>query len=292
MEILDNFVITIPDVLGGVVDKTDLLYTLISTTPTSKSYEFDMDAVNFIYPYGIISLMLSARLLAYKSGKPVMIRNVRTEIQQYLQRMNVNSAAKSWIKFAYECGDEWARNPSTQNLLELTVVKDQADILSVVSRTENVFSRWLIVSNLRELLTAVSELCTNIIEHSQDSNGCILIQKYNLQSTNQVKVILAVGDIGIGIRGSLLTRFNRQGLATIQFLHKAMEGNTSRLSGRGGLGLRTVEKIAAQNGGYLWLRSESAAILSRGETNRQEQLNLAHIPGTQVVIEFKAPLLA
>jgi len=133
---------------------------------------------------------------------------------------------------------------------------------------------------------------TNIYEHSQDAYGCILIQKYALQTSNQVRVCLTVGDLGIGIQGSLSLRFGQQGLGPMQFLHKAMEGNTSRLSGRGGLGLRTVEKIASQNGGYLWLRSENAAIYSFSESNRQDQPNLANIPGTQVVIEFKAPMLA
>lgn len=291
MQKSEHFVIKVPDILGGSVDRTNLFYTVIQEAPSSQAYDLDMDAVSFVQPYGIIGLVLSARLLSERSGQPVTLRNIRTDIHQYLQRMNIIHVAGPWLKVSGELGDEWTRNPSTQNLLELTLVRNRNDVLNIVDRTENVFARWLVVSNLRELLTAVSELCTNIYEHSQDSNGCILIQKYALQLSNQVKVILAVGDTGVGIRGSLSMRFAQHGLGPMQFLHKAMEGNTSRLSGRGGLGLRIVEQIAAQNGGYLWLRSENAAILSRGETNRQDQPNLAHIPGTQVVIEFKAPLL-
>lgn len=292
MQNLEHFVIRIPDILGGNVDGTEHLYTLLHEAPTSKAYDLDMDAVSFVQPYGIIGLVLAARLLSKRSGQPVTLHNLRTKIHQYFQRMNIIHVAKSWLNISGELGEEWTRNPSTQNLLELTLVRNQDDVLNIVDRTENVFARWLVVSNLRELLTSVSELCTNIYEHSQDTNGCILIQKYALESSNQVKVCLVVGDLGVGIRGSLSIRFSQQGLSPMQFLHKAMEGNTSRLSGRGGLGLRTVEKIAAQNGGYLWIRSENAAILSRGETNRQERPNLASIPGTQVVIEFKAPLLA
>ena len=292
MQQLRRHIINIPDILSGSLDRIDHLYALLQEIPPSEAYDFDMDAVSFVQPYGIICLVLAARLLSKRSGQTVTICNLRTNIHQYFQRMNIIQVTEPWLKISGELGEEWIRNPSTQNLLELTLVRSRDDVLNIVDRTENVFTRWLVMSNLRELLTAVSELCTNIYEHSQDINGCILIQKYALQLSNQVKVCLAVGDIGIGIRGSLSMRFGKQQLSPMQYLHKAMEGNTSRSSGRGGLGLRTVEKIAAQNAGYLWLRSENAAILSRGEKERQDQLNLASFPGTQVVIEFIAPLLA
>ena len=69
-----------------------------------------------------------------------------------------------------------------------------------------------------------------------------------------------------------------------------MAGSTSRESGRGGLGLRTVEETVAKEGGYVWLRSETAAIRSYGPNRHYPYTDLAPMPGTQVVVEFRAPL--
>jgi len=160
MQTSDRLVIKIPDILGGTVDRTDHLYSVIQEVPPSKAYDLDMDAVSFVQPYGIIGLVLSARLLSERSGRPVTIRNLRTDIHQYFHRMNITRVAEAWLNISGELGEEWIRNPSTQNLLELTLVRNRDDVLNIVNRTEKVFSRWLVVSNLRELLTAVSELCT------------------------------------------------------------------------------------------------------------------------------------
>ncbi len=175
--------------------------------------------------------------------------------------------------------------------MELTLIQNKNDVINVVTRTEGIFARWLQIKNLRELMTAVSELCTNVYEHSQDQYGCILIRKYTHQMAGYVTVGLAVGDLGIGVRGSLSVFDSQEHENPIYYLRQAMEGKTSRTTGRGGLGLRrTVEGIATQNYGSFWIRSENASILSIGNTNRQELSSLANLQGTQVVVEFKAPI--
>lgn len=280
--------IKIPDSLSINPDKLNSVYQMLVGLPVSDRYVLDMNQVKFAHPYGVVGLVMASRILSNRSRNPVVIKNLKKDIHQYFHRMDIFSVAKSWLQVSDQIDEEWLRNPSTPNLLELTLIRDQNDILKIVTRTEEIFSRWLIVSNLRFLLTSVSELCTNMLEHSQDSYGCILIQKYALATLNQVKVCLAAGDLGIGIRGSLSNRFGSPELEPQYFLHKAMEGSTARFTGRGGLGLRTVEKIAAENEGYLWIRSETASIMSRGERKRQEQVALVNIPGTQVVFEFKS----
>lgn len=106
----------------------------------------------------------------------------------------------------------------------------------------------------------------------------------------RVDVCLAVGDLGCGIRGSLAARHGEFGEDPLDYLQAAMGGKTARSTGRGGLGLRRVEQIAGSEGGYLWLRSETAAILSRGPRKAQGRGELISVPGTQVAVEFHAPL--
>jgi hypothetical protein len=69
-----------------------------------------------------------------------------------------------------------------------------------------------------------------------------------------------------------------------------MKGRTSRQTGRGGLGLPRVDQIVRQQGGYLWLRSETAALLRRGSDDLIQKEALPHVPGTQIAIGFQAPL--
>ena len=144
------------------------------------------------------------------------------------------------------------------------------------------------IPNLGDLLNVLSELCANVYQHSGDHQGCVLIQKYS-PFPGRVTVNLAVGDLGCGIKGSLIARHGEIGQETLDYLREALCGKTSRASGRGGLGLRRVEQIVEARGGYLWLRSENAAILSRGQNQTQEHTDLVSIPGTQVAVELYAP---
>lgn len=283
-------VIKVPDVLGLGVERINRLYQLVQDVPSCNSFTFDMNNVSFVKPYGFLGLVLTSRTLASMCGKPVDLINLRSNIHQYFYRMNIVHLASSWMKINGKINEEWDRNPGSQNLLELTLVQDKNDVINVVTRTESIFARWLQIKNLRELMTAVSELCTNVYEHSQDQYGCILIQKYTHRDTGYVTVGLAVGDLGVGVKGSLRSLDSRQEENSLYYLQQAMDGKTSRPNGRGGLGLRTVEGIATQNHGLFWIRSDRASILSIGNNNRQELSSIAKMKGTQVVVEFKAPL--
>ena len=127
-------------------------------------------------------------------------------------------------------------------------------------------------------------------QHSGDHHGCALIQKYEVPSRGQAVVSLAVGDLGRGIRGSLVARHGEIGREPLDYLQEAMRGRTARDTGRGGLGLRRVEQITASEKGDLWLRSETSAILSQGPGTAQGFRDMTAIPGTQVAVEFHAPL--
>lgn len=250
----------------------------------------DARAVSFVRPYGAIALVIAARLLSERSGRPVQLENLDNEVHLYLQRMNLFEVGRSWLQPTHPLKDEWTRDPQTPNLLELTTIAGPNDVTSIVSAAERVFSRWLMVPNLGSLLSALSELCANVYQHSGDSYGCVLIQKYESHTRGQVLVCLAVEDLGCGIRGSLTKRYGEIGQEPLDYLYEALRGRTARHTGRGGLGLRRVEQIASLEGGHLWLRSETAAILSRGPNRAQGRQSLVHVPGTQVAVEFHAPL--
>lgn len=284
-----TYTIPIPDVLRREVSDIENVYSLVASAPPEHCYQFDLRSVTFIEPHGVIALIIGARHLVACSDQRVRITNIPPKIYPYLHRMDFLTVGQNWLWTTDTCDEEaWSRSSTTENLLELTTMASPDDLRRAMERAHIIFSHWLPAHYLNRLHTVVSELCTNIYTHSEDPAGCILIQKYASEARNQILVRVAVGDMGVGIRGSLQQRHGQIGQTPMDYLEAALHGRSAR-SHRGGMGLRMIEQIVAEQGGYLWLRSENAAILSRGAANRQQMAGLATIPGTQVAVELCTP---
>jgi len=215
------------------------------------------------------------------------MKNLSGQIHSYLDRMNFFVVCERWLKPLSVLNEEWHRSDHTVNLLEVTEVTGYDDMISVVERSEAIFASCLSKDELSNLSRVISELCQNIYQHSGDSHGCVMIQKYQPQP-NDVFVCLAVGDSGRGIRANLIRRYPELGNDPIDFVRAAMDGShTSRSHGRGGLGLRTVRNIATAHRGYVTVRSETAAVTDWG-TNVRNYCNLANIAGTQVSVKMQS----
>jgi hypothetical protein len=280
--------VSIPDISHSPVEDIEAFYALVDRLPPAWQYVFDMQRISFISPYGVIALITAARRLAALAGRPVRLTKLENQVHLYLKRINLFTTWEAWIQPADDLDDAWARNPQTRNLLELTQVTGPAEIASVVARAEAIFAYWLRPPNLPSFLRVLSELYTNVYEHSGDSQGCVLIQKYEPSYTTLGRVCLAVGDLGCGIRSSLRRQHNL-GSDPQAYLAAAVGGQSGRASGRGGLGLRRIQQIVATYGGYLWLRSETAAVRSHSSGDLQFSSDLVSVPGTQVVVELHIP---
>ena len=286
---LPEITIQVPNILADI-EVVERLYAAIARAPLADQYTLDMSPVGFVKPYGVIALVTAARHLSGLSGHPVRLKNLAGDIHAYLDRIDLFDVGSDWLQPSDTLAEEWSRNPQTVNLLELTLVTGPADVATIAMRAHHIFAHWLVIKNLNSLLSVLSELCANVYQHSGDLQGCVLIQKYEATIRGQVIVQLAVGDVGCGIRGSLAARYDDIGDKPLDYLKAAMRGRSARSTGRGGLGLRLVEHIAASREGYLWLRSETAAIMTRGPIEVQNHDGLLHMPGTQVAVELRAPL--
>lgn len=92
------------------------------------------------------------------------------------------------------------------------------------------------------------------------------------------------------MRGSLQARHGALGNGPLAYLREAMQGRTARATGRGGLGLRTVERAARATGGSFWLCSETAAMMCSETLPVTEYDQLVHVAGTQLGVDLRAPL--
>lgn len=285
----DSAIVQVPNVLGQDIRNVETFFRLLPSTPLQTDCYFDMGLVEWLKPYGIIGLVLAARHLQSSSHHKVYLRNLGGEVHSYLDRMNVLGTEQEWLTVEGSLDEFWFRNPQTPNLLELTLIRSSSDVEFVADRARMVFSQWLTEENLGNLLNVLSELCANIYQHSEDPNGCVLIQKNESTSRNRKIVCLTVGDLGCGIEGSMTKRFGSMGTKPIDYLRFALGKHTSRASGRGGLGLQTAAGIAGNMDGFLWLRSRTAAILKRHNATSEHD-DLPFIPGTQVTVQLEAPL--
>lgn len=281
--------IAVPGSLGNTPVAAEAFYRLLRSAPDADSYSFDMAAIGFLQPYGVMALLSAARLLAARVGAPVELHRLIPAVQLYLDRMDVFDVASEWLRPSSAVGESWDRNPHTVNLLELTPIGGRGDVEAAIDQVRSIFTYWLDPPYLGYLSSVLSELCNNVHEHSGDQRGHILVQKHELASQGQVAVRLAVGDLGRGIRDSLVARHGEIGQEPLDYLREALAGRSARASGRGGLGLRVVERTIAP-GGYLWLRSDTAALVTRGPGLGRGRDGLACIPGTQLAVELRAPV--
>jgi len=129
----------------------------------------------------------------------------------------------------------------------------------------------------------VSELCYNVVDHSQTHGWVVAQIKQNRQG--QRFVALAVVDGGVGIRASLSGKHAeaaqwRHGEA----IRRALGGLSSRPVG-GGAGLRSIDAVVRRSNGRLTIRSGDERLYLSAD--HQPTINAgAFFPGTQVGISF------
>lgn len=283
--------VTIPNTLNNGAPGVERLYSLIATTPPASHYVFDMQEVAFIEPCGVMALLSAARHCTDVSGRRVILINISEQIYLYLDRMNLFTLAGRWLAPLKSATGRWSRNPYTASLLELTTVRGSDDVEEVLERASRIFAPCLTEDELGSLLSVLSELCSNIFEHSRDPYGCVLIQKYHQEQRQRESVCLSVGDMGRGVRANLVEvhgAFGGEG--PLEYIRAAMNGRSSRRGGRGGLGLLNVRSILAAHGGYMCMRSETAAVTDIGGTRELCRGDLAYVAGTQVSVAMHSVL--
>lgn len=277
--------------LNNDIAALESLYSRITAHIHSNTQWLDMSQVKFVGPHDVIGLVMCARLIAQQQGYPVQLIEANVNVLQYLKRVNTFLTADQWL-----LPPEIVSNTHklqihhSEHLLELTAIRQETDIFAILHRVRQICLP-LQVTNLEKILRILSELCQNAFEHSGDTHSMVMVQRYLRPVQGKSEVQIAICDMGKGVRRSLLDCHGPFASTTLDYLRAALAGKSARTSGRGGLGLRSIEQIIAEAGGALWFRSENASILSHGSHKHRENNNLALIPGTQVVVKLNGILL-
>jgi hypothetical protein len=282
----------------------DVVATLASCWPPQPLI-LDMQWVHFIRPEGIIALACACRYWHSETGERVRLCNIPSDVHQYLERMDLFRHCGKWIEQDQSLPEDarFGRSRASINLLELLPIsgdeeQNALDVVTAFSRAHRIVEAWFDADEaaVKRLLTMLTEITSNVV-HSQD-RGFVAIQRYQSSDRNHVgsRVTIAVGDLGIGIYGSLRSKFETSPLASEiplvtgsdYILHALQLGVTGRPTG-GGIGLYQVRKLVEEWQGSLVIRSVGSMIEISEHSVRPSD-GLAEVPGTQVTIRVRGSL--
>ena len=258
-----------------------------------RADQIDLRNVTFIDPYGMVGLLEIGELCMLEDIKKTVLLPRSAEVRRYLERMGFFASAKRYFSLEpmhVPSPGAAGKAADSDVLLEITPIERSSDIHYIVGRVKE-RAQSILAKHLRYddraisgFIVALSELCQNIVEHSEDK-GFVGIQKYRFPSMGKNIVKIAVMDAGIGFRRSLSTRFKLKG--DLEAIEKALLHGASRHEDEGrGHGLAAVRRFVDQWQGRLSIRSGTArlSIIPRWALGRDREKHLTLFPGSQINI--------
>ncbi|HET7318636.1 MAG TPA: ATP-binding protein [Nitrospirota bacterium] len=258
-----------------------------------QAEQIDLRSVSFIDPYGMLGLLEIGELCTLEDVRKSIILPQEGDVCAYLDRMDFFPFAKRYFSlenFAPDPSGKYHRSPDSDVLLEITPIQKSDDIHFIVGRVRD-RAQAILATHLHYddraingFIVALSEVCQNIIEHSENK-GFVGIQKYRFQNLSKNVVKIAVMDVGIGFRKSLSNRFKLKG--DLDAIDKALLHGASRYEDAGrGHGLAAVRRFVNQWNGKLSIRSGSAklSIIPPWARGREQERGLITFPGSQINI--------
>ena len=234
-----------------------------------------------------MSLWIIIRYLKHHFRKVRVVLPIDEDVKSYLYRMKFPSAVSETALIENQVNGWRKIGQPSDVLLEMTPLDKKGDLVEV---TRDVLGRIgeLLKNNLgykRRDVTAfsnvVSEVCNNIFDHSGDK-GMVAAQRYTKNDGTKYAII-AVADLGIGIRRSLAQRYKEaRNWSHIEAIINALKKEYSRQTNRG-LGLFMVSKIVGDYKGNLHIRSGDARLYLRYQAR---EFSSTEFPGTQLSISL------
>lgn len=271
---------------------TEETFEQILQFPDTSS-PIDLREVTFVDPYGMVGILEIGELLTSKGIQRIIYLPKSEEVLKYFERMDFFRFAGEYFIIKPSkpyISEKYLRNSYSDVLLEITSIEKSDDIHFIVGQVKNrahsILARHLHYDEkaIHGFIVAISEVCQNIIEHSEN-RGFVGIQKYHFQNINKNVVKIAVMDMGIGFRTSLSERFSLKN--DLDAIEQALLHGVSRYTEKGrGHGLAAVRRFVNQWNGKLSIRSGTAklSVIPAWAWGKEKEVNLTYFPGAQINI--------
>lgn len=266
----------------------------------AKVTYIDLSAVPDINPVGVVNLLLAAQYLK-NLGQRVHIV-LPADPQQVLRLKQVHflghlhSLGVSYSQVSLPLA---SRRKQFASFLPVFRLEDRRSIAHVAARVYQYLCGipHYPPSEAEVFGSILSELCSNILEHSQSPGGGFVFVE-TIPRRERPSTIVALGDVGIGLRASLMPYFERHGKIPrddASVIRQAVRpGVTSKFedpSARGG-GLDTVRRLTRRNQYHLGIRTGDTLLVFLASGGQLEHRDPdARFPGTQVYIALEHQVL-
>ncbi len=255
--------------------------------------EIDFSDLSFIDPYGMVGILEAGKFYQSMDIKKYLILPKSEDVLRYLERMDFFKYADRFFHL-YPCkpdlSEKFLRSSQSDVLLEIVPIEKSDDIHFIVGRVKKrahtILERHLHYDEqaINGFIVALSEVCQNIIEHSENT-GFVGIQKYHFQRRDKNVVKIAVMDLGIGFKKSLSERVSIT--SDLDAIEKALLYGVSRYKDEGrGHGLAAVRRFIKKWNGKISIRSGTAkfSIIPDWAFGKKREKNLTPFPGAQINI--------
>jgi anti-sigma regulatory factor (Ser/Thr protein kinase) len=253
----------------------------------------DLRDINFMDPYGMVGILETGRHCSLNRMKKKLLLPDSGDVLRYLERMDFFRYADRYFQIEPakpDIQDKYLRSLNSDVLLEITPIEKSDDIHFIVDkvkhRAHTILETHLHYNEMavHGFIVALSEVCQNIIEHSENS-GFVGIQKYRFQRLDKNVVKIAVMDLGVGFRKSLGKRFSV--MDDCDALEKVLLHGASRFTDEGrGHGLAGVRRFIKKWNGKFTIRSGTArfSIIPSWGWGKEREKDLFFFPGSQINI--------
>ena len=249
----------------------------------------------FVDPAGMIGLLGVGSFLRDRgSGQVLLQLDPASDVAGYLARMRFFEAAEGIFQVEAPAGRP--RGGSSDVLLEITSIAENRDVHALVEhlqeRAGSILSRTLHYppSAVVQFSVILSEVCQNILEHA-GAPGWVAAQTYQWsRRLGRQVLVLSVGDLGRGFKGSLESRHaGRFGArwSDATALEAAFIHGLTRFPDQGrGQGIQQIRKQVRRWEGVIAVRSGTARIADASPWEEYPPLEegLAPFPGAWITM--------
>ena len=137
---MNENLIAVPDALGETPDKVENLFATLQSSLSCSRITLDLTAVNWIRPYGAVSLLGVCRYLKQLTHSIVRITGLRRDVHAYLRRIDFFKcgAEAVYTTDSFNSDDDLARSVSSSKVLELFPICVHEDVYEVIARARHI----------------------------------------------------------------------------------------------------------------------------------------------------------
>ena len=252
---------------------------VLSLDLDSGAARLDLARIGFVDAYALTGLACFVASAA-RDGLPVrVVLPEEPDVRSWLSRMHLGDVLEAFDVHVEGELPRVAEHDRRDALIELQRFRDAHGSDRLASFIWERLQGGADGEVVNQLFEATGELGANVVEHAgSPSGGFVAAQRYKAGTADE-RIIVAVGDAGIGIRESLRPRYGD--MTDDAAIRRAVQWHVSRVPEEGrGQGLPGVVDGVRGLDGTIWIRSGVA--LRRITRSRQTTLGVSRLQGTIV----------